>query len=309
MARLQILELPEGSGDDRPPFVLVVDQVPRDEPAFEALRRDLADNDIAPRIGARAVLAFEETIDIPANDTTAYLQQVAEETGATIGKIISAYTAQTLADERTDITRDMYQLAKWKQKLADALGIDRASKWDDICTTAAEFRSELIRSENARDRLRQDRDEARSWARHGYEIGQKHCGWTDRGVAPTWLTEDWPNSFDACEHLKRAAELEETEVVRKRVAAECKAALTDALGMDRTRDWDDIRNTAAGLRKQRDLQSEAIERVRQIHFKELQDDRHEDTGLCARDADDWPCSTIRAIDPNWADAQSSQPDA
>jgi len=68
MARLQILELPEGSGDDRPPFVLVVDQMPRSEPAFDALRRDLEANDIAGQIGARGVLVFEETIDIPANE-------------------------------------------------------------------------------------------------------------------------------------------------------------------------------------------------------------------------------------------------
>lgn len=68
MARLQILELPEGSSDDRPPFVLVVDQVPRNGLASNALRRDLADNDIATRTGARAVLVFEDTIDIPAND-------------------------------------------------------------------------------------------------------------------------------------------------------------------------------------------------------------------------------------------------
>lgn len=72
MARLQILELPEGTGDDRLPFVLVVDQTPADEAAFEALRRDLSD-DIAQRIGARAVLVFEETIDIPANDVSGYL--------------------------------------------------------------------------------------------------------------------------------------------------------------------------------------------------------------------------------------------
>ncbi|WP_052808715.1 hypothetical protein [Streptomyces cyaneogriseus] len=68
MARLQILELPEGIGDDRPPFVLVVDQMPNDEPGFEALRRDLNDGNLAERIGARAVLVFEDTIDIPAND-------------------------------------------------------------------------------------------------------------------------------------------------------------------------------------------------------------------------------------------------
>jgi len=59
-------------------------------------------------------------------------------------------------------------------------------------------------------RLTEQRDEARQWARHGYEIGQRHCSWTDYGVAPDWLTDGWPNSFDSCEHLKRAAELEET---------------------------------------------------------------------------------------------------
>jgi hypothetical protein len=68
MARLQILELPEGTGDDRPPYVLVVDQAPADEPRSEALRRDLADNDIAARIGARGVLVFEDTIDIPTSE-------------------------------------------------------------------------------------------------------------------------------------------------------------------------------------------------------------------------------------------------
>lgn len=49
-------------------------------------------------------------------------------------------------------------------------------------------------------------DEARNWARHGYEIGQRHCGWTDHGVAPSWLTEGWPPHFDSCKHAARAAE-------------------------------------------------------------------------------------------------------
>ncbi|MBZ6102692.1 hypothetical protein ACH4NO_17960 [Streptomyces olivaceus] len=73
MARLQILELPEGSSDDRPPFLLVVDQVPANGDGFEALRRDLMDDYLAARTGARAVLVFEDTIDIPANDTSGYL--------------------------------------------------------------------------------------------------------------------------------------------------------------------------------------------------------------------------------------------
>lgn len=48
--------------------------------------------------------------------------------------------------------------------------------------------------------------DARSWARHGYEIGQRHCGWSDHGVAPAWLTEGWPLRIDSCEHAKQAAE-------------------------------------------------------------------------------------------------------
>ncbi|MEU5742021.1 hypothetical protein ABZ784_29020 [Streptomyces tendae] len=112
------------------------------------------------------------------------------------------------------------------------------------------------------DELLQQRDEARQWARHGYEIGQRRCGWSDHGVAPEWLTEGWPPHIDSCEHLKHAADLEEAEAVRKRVAKAQKEALTDALGMDRLRDWDDILNAVTGLRKQRDTQAAEIERLR-----------------------------------------------
>ena len=52
-------------------------------------------------------------------------------------------------------------------------------------------------------KLREDLDEARRWARHGYEIGQKHCGWSDHGVAPGWLTEGWPRHFGTCDQLKK----------------------------------------------------------------------------------------------------------
>jgi hypothetical protein len=56
--------------------------------------------------------------------------------------------------------------------------------------------------------------EARSWARHGYEIGQRHCGWTDHGVAPAWLTDGWPPHIDTCQHLTAldAAEAELAEL-------------------------------------------------------------------------------------------------
>lgn len=61
MARLQILQLPEGAGDERPPFILVIDQV-----------SDAADyvhmTGNPERLGARAILVFAETIEIPANE-------------------------------------------------------------------------------------------------------------------------------------------------------------------------------------------------------------------------------------------------
>lgn len=67
MARLQILELPEGSDDDRPPFLLVFDQVSYDAPSSREFWLEGWAN-IKDEIGANAVLVFEETIEIPAND-------------------------------------------------------------------------------------------------------------------------------------------------------------------------------------------------------------------------------------------------
>lgn len=73
MPRIQILQLPEGANDERAPYILVIDQAPRDEPLFTSFREDLELNDsLAERTGARAILCFEDTIEIPANDTTAY---------------------------------------------------------------------------------------------------------------------------------------------------------------------------------------------------------------------------------------------
>src|SRR3954463_9213985 len=69
MARLQILELPAGPDDDRPPFVLVVDEC---QPQRVALGdgvpwRDYW-QDLADKIGARGVIVTPETVEIPANE-------------------------------------------------------------------------------------------------------------------------------------------------------------------------------------------------------------------------------------------------
>lgn len=176
MARLQILELPEGDGDDRPPFILVIDQADEATTAslgptpppdtlspLEGAQRALGVS-VAEQIGARAVLVFEDTIDIPANNTSAFAFSQSE---------------QEVAGSDSRSERANQAEAKLKALF------DEASK------------------------LQEHLDEARTWARHGYEIGQKHCSWSDHGVAPAWLTEGWPPHFDSCEHLKQAAELEE----------------------------------------------------------------------------------------------------
>jgi hypothetical protein len=68
MTRLQILELPEGAGDSRPPFVLVVDQC---APQRIVLGIDTPWRDywqeIAERIGARAAIVTPDTVEIPAS--------------------------------------------------------------------------------------------------------------------------------------------------------------------------------------------------------------------------------------------------
>ncbi|MFJ2515606.1 hypothetical protein ACIPEL_36315 [Streptomyces griseoviridis] len=71
MPRLQILELPtEHHGDDMTtPYLLIIDEAPRDGDAFDAFHEDLADNDVAARTGARAILCFESTMELPANQT------------------------------------------------------------------------------------------------------------------------------------------------------------------------------------------------------------------------------------------------
>lgn len=65
MARIQILDLPEGAGDDRPPFALVIDQY-EPEPYPDDPEPAPFDS-VAEKVGARTVLVFEETVDIPAN--------------------------------------------------------------------------------------------------------------------------------------------------------------------------------------------------------------------------------------------------
>jgi len=169
MARLQILELPEGGGDDRPPFVLVIYQAEAEVVASIASTESGLREGLAEEIGARTVLAFSETIDIPANDTTAYLRddspadvhcqvsvggQPVDWNRATDTQARVVQEGQRLAQERSDIARDMDRLAKWKSELTDALGMDRTRDWDDIRNAAAGIRKQRDSQAAELERLR-----------------------------------------------------------------------------------------------------------------------------------------------------------
>lgn len=111
MARLQILELPEGTGDDRPPFVLVVDEANYD--SLSSLSAALEGwQNIKDQIGARGVLVFEETIEIPANNLT--LTHVQE---ATDGNVVRLRVEPDL-EGFTDTV--MAEVAKAQAEVIDA---------------------------------------------------------------------------------------------------------------------------------------------------------------------------------------------
>jgi|1185.fasta_scaffold02652_5 hypothetical protein len=200
MARLQILELPAGPDDARPPFVLVVDQT---VPQRAVLSSDTSWRDpwqdLADKIGARGVIVTPDTVEIPANDTTAHLD-----------------TSGSAAPEALD--------PELAALVLETLGIEMEPGGTSCAEMLFRACRELQTSEAARARLLSERKEARVWARHGYEIGQRHCGWSEHGVAPAWLTEGWPTHFDSCEHLKRAGEYDTALSRVLEVAAELEAA-------------------------------------------------------------------------------------
>ncbi|MFG2679193.1 hypothetical protein [Streptomyces sp. NPDC048392] len=77
MPRIQILPLPEGASDERPPSALVIDQA--NETTYQSLAYD-SDSGQRPLhealkadLGAQAILCFEDTVEIPANDVSDYV--------------------------------------------------------------------------------------------------------------------------------------------------------------------------------------------------------------------------------------------
>lgn len=136
MARLQILELPEGAGDDRPPFILVIDEVAFDNPVYErfVVDEELATG-LANRVGAQAVLLFEDTIDIPANDTSAYA------TPARTALYLGDHEVPETVDEEGE-PEDWHGILQTRRRqLTKALGINPLTDWDGILKEVTQMRT------------------------------------------------------------------------------------------------------------------------------------------------------------------------
>ena len=85
--------------------------------------------------------------------------------------------AKAVAGENVEQLRD--DLTWTRRMLLDAQG-----EATDLATRAE-------RAEALVEELRASVEEARGWARHGYELGQRNCTWSDWGVAPAWLTDGY----------------------------------------------------------------------------------------------------------------------
>jgi hypothetical protein len=70
-------------------------------------------------------------------------------------------------------------------KVEQAAGADGADLSEAYATIVASAMNTGVASAEALH-------EARTWARHGYEIAQRSCTWFDHGVAPKWLTAPIP---------------------------------------------------------------------------------------------------------------------
>ncbi|MCX5522179.1 hypothetical protein OG342_04760 [Streptomyces bobili] len=119
MARLQILELPSGQGDDRPPFVLVVDECAPQRIALGS-KASYGDHwqNLADRIGASGVIVTPETVDIPANASTPLpLLDVGEAERAGATQLVDAH-------ERTRLD------------LCDALLLSQDTTWHQLVEAA-----------------------------------------------------------------------------------------------------------------------------------------------------------------------------
>lgn len=146
MTRIQILELPmidrRGDGMETP-FALIVDQAGQSLVDETGLLHQGLQQNLRELLGARAVLVFEDTVDIPANGSTP-----AGDDGRSTA---DAVTAETIDTPLAALVQDTLGIFLGAGQPVPAFALDNACR-------------QLTKSEAAREYLNKDRDETRQWA-------------------------------------------------------------------------------------------------------------------------------------------------
>lgn len=103
-----------------------------------------------------------------------------------------------LIDALTRLAAEAREKDRWVKQL-DVEQENHKNTLSQLSQTASALREANNRSDRLTEALEQakrdtaratqDLDDARGWARHGYEIGQRSCTWSDHGVAPAWLID------------------------------------------------------------------------------------------------------------------------
>ncbi|MEU9470433.1 hypothetical protein AB0D78_28215 [Streptomyces avermitilis] len=140
MARLQILELPEGASGDRAAFVLVVDQCAPQRIVLGMGQAPMRDywQEIADRIGARAVIVTAETVEVPV-PLLPFFEAV--ETRGEFGDD-PAWRARQLEGKLKEFAEAQHrELVDRMDEITDALGIDRLRDWGEIVWAAKSVRA------------------------------------------------------------------------------------------------------------------------------------------------------------------------
>jgi hypothetical protein len=215
MARLQILELPEGADDSRPPYVLVVDECAPQRVIIGMDHSPVRDywREAAEQIGARGVIVTAETVEIPANDVGPEIRDAVQATISGLHEL----TCQQLSESET-LGHKLLQRAEQ----AEAVTAHTKGLMDRRTRTLRE------RAEQA-------------------EAGRVAADNMLRAVCEVFGGQDKDPILKARETAARAERAERSErdllthiEESRRRDVDRMDEVTDALGFDRLRDWGEI---------------------------------------------------------------------
>lgn len=253
MARLQILQLPQGAADDRPPFALIIDQVTYDEGgSFVDGAESL--NAFALKAGARASAVFHSvTVDLPANAPTSLpLLSAGMDVGdPKLAELVLRTLGIELVPGSVPLDEALHNACRQLEK-SEAARERLRRRVDQAERRCEELRAESLRRGKVKLEYAERVRQLETAIRRALGI----CG--DQGS-------------DVQDVLRPVLDAAQDDLLSRR------DALLDAVGLDRTRDWDDIVNVASGLRKGRDARAAALERVRSLPDQpEVMDSQHPD---------------------------------